>query len=472
MSNSKISQAAARITSLLDDNSFVEIGGLVSSRNTDFNLSDKDTPADGVITGYGTIDDRLVYVYSQDSSVLGGSVGEMHARKIAAIYDLAIKMGAPVIGLIDSVGLRLEEAGDALDAFGKIYAKQVEASGLIPQITAVFGNCGGGLAVASALSDFTFMEGKNAKLFVNSPNTLAGNKTDDTASAAFQSESSGLVDFMGSESEIFTQIRELISILPSNFEDNNSVDPADDLNRASAIDAGLADPAYVFAELGDGRIFTEVKKDFAKDMVTGFIRLGGTTVGVFGNRTAYTDDKGETVEIDSVLTTQGMYKAADFVKFCDSFNIPVLSYTNTKGFEATKASERTIARAAAKLTSALASSDVPKVNLIAGDAYGSAYVVMNSKAIGADMTFALPDSKLGMMDARLAAEIIYADEPDKIDEGAAKYEQLQTSITSAGARGLIDNVVEPANARKYLISAFEMLYSKRTVSSGRKHTAI
>ena len=230
---SNTSQASQRITALLDGNSFVEIGAKVTARATDFNLKQTETPSDGCITGYGVIEGNLVYVYSQDASVLGGSIGEMHAKKITNLYDLAMKTGAPVIGLIDSAGLRLQEATDALNAFGEIYMKQTLASGVIPQITAVFGTCGGGLALVPALTDFTFMEGKKAKLFVNAPNALAGNEISkcDTSNAAFQSEEAGLVDFIGEESEILSQIRNLVCMLPSNNEDDNSyVECMDDLN--------------------------------------------------------------------------------------------------------------------------------------------------------------------------------------------------------------------------------------------------
>ena len=234
MSNATPSLAGTRITSLLDANSFVEIGKSVTARSTDFNMAETKAPSDGVITGSGVIDGNLVYVYSQDASVLNGTVGEMHAKKISALYDLAMKTGAPVIGLVDCAGLRLQEATDALEAFGSIYLKQTLASGMIPQITAIFGTCGGGMAVVPALTDFTFMEAKKGKMFVNTPNALEGNHVDkcDTASADFQSQETGLIDGTGTEEEILGQIRQLVSLLPSNFEDNDSfVECADDLNR-------------------------------------------------------------------------------------------------------------------------------------------------------------------------------------------------------------------------------------------------
>ena len=229
--------SSARISSLLDAGSFVEIGGAVTARNTDFNMQEKETPADGVITGYGVIDGNLVYVYSQDASVLNGAIGEMHAKKIANIYDMAMKMGAPVIGLVDCAGLRLQEATDALEAFGKLYMKQSMASGVIPQITAIFGRCGGGLSIVPALTDFTFMEAKNGKLFMNSPNAIPGNDISkcDTSSAKFQSENTGLVDGIGTEEEILGEIRTLVCMLPCNNEEDASYDECtDDLNRPCA----------------------------------------------------------------------------------------------------------------------------------------------------------------------------------------------------------------------------------------------
>ena len=295
MSNTAQSKAADRIAALLDDNSFVEIGSLVTARSTDFNLSDEKAPSDGVITGYGLIDDSLVYVYSQDASVLGGSIGEMHARKIARLYDLAMKMGAPVIGLLDSAGMRLQESTDALNAFGALYRKMALASGVIPQITAVLGNCGGGLAVAAGLSDFVFMEGSKAKLFVNSPNALAGNKEEDTASAQFQSEMSGLVDFVGTEEDILAQVRTLVSILPANNADEAPVTEAgDDLNRVcEGLEGAAGDTSILLSQISDGNLFCEVKAAAAKEMVTGFIKLNGTTVGAVANRTEVYNAEGE-----------------------------------------------------------------------------------------------------------------------------------------------------------------------------------
>ena len=476
MSNS--SQASQRIAALLDDNSFVEIGAMVTARATDFNLKQTETPSDGVITGYGVIDGNLVYVYSQDASVLNGTVGEMHAKKIANLYDLALKMGAPVIGLIDSAGLRLQEATDALNAFGEIYMKQTLASGVIPQITAIFGACGGGLAMIPTLTDFTFMEGTKAKLFVNSPNALDGNYAEkcDTAAATFQSAEAGIVDVVADEAEILTQIRTLVAMLPGNNEDDASyVECTDDLNRASAELANcVGDTSIALSVIADDNAFFETKADYAKDMVTGFMKLNGMTVGAVANRTEVCDEEGKVVEkYDAVLTAKGCEKAADFVNFCDAFNIPVLSLTNVKGFEATMCSEKKIAKAVAKLTYAFANATVPKVNVVIGQAMGSAYVAMNSKAIGADITMAWPTATIGAMDAKTAAQIMYSGESaDVVAEKAKEYAAAQTSAAGAAKRGYVDQIVEAADTRKYIIGAFEMLFTKRDDRPAKKHGTV
>lgn len=472
------SAAGNRIESLLDAGSFVEIGGAVTARSTDFNMQEKETPADGVITGYGVIDGNLVYVYSQDASVLNGAIGEMHARKIANIYDMAMKMGAPVIGLVDCAGLRLQEATDALEAFGSLYLKQTMASGVIPQITAVFGTCGGGLAVVPALTDFTFMESKSGKLFLNSPNAIPGNEMSkcDTSSAQFQSESAGLVDDIGTEEEIISSIRSLICMLPCNNEEDASYDEcADDLNRVcTGIENASEDTAIALAQISDSNIFFETKKHYAKDMVTGFIRLNGMTVGAVANRSKVYDSEAEsTAEFDGSLSADGAKKAAEFVEFCDAFNIPVLSLTNVSGFEASKCAEKNLAREAAKLTYAFANATVPKVNVIVGKAYGSAYVTMNSKAIGADMVYAWQDAEIGMMDASLAAKIMYAGaDAEVIKEKASEYRDVQSSPLAAARRGYVDTIIAPEDTRKYVIGAFEMLFTKREDRPVKKHGTV
>ncbi len=478
MSTSSTSEARQRLNALLDENSFVEIGALVSARATDFNLKQLDTPSDGVITGYGVINDSLVYVYSQDVSVINGTVGEMHAKKIAGLYDMAMKMGAPVIGLIDSAGLRLQEATDALNAFGEIYLKQSLASGVIPQITAIFGTCGGGLAIVPPLADFTFMEEKSAKLFVNAPNALEGNEVGkcDTASAKFQASESGLVDFVGSEAEIMGQIRQLVSLLPANNEEEaDYTDCTDDLNRACAqVEAGAGDTVIALSDIADDGLFVEVKAEYGKDMVVGLMKLNGMTIGAVANRSEIYGEDGKIAEtLGEELSVRGCEKAADFINFCDAFSIPVLSLTNVKGFKATKCAEKGMAKAVAKLTYAFANATVPKVNVITKKAFGSAYVAMNSKAIGADVTFAWENAQIGTMDAKLAAKIMYDGQgADVQDEKAKEYAALQNSAVSAAKRGYVDYIIQAADTRKYVIGAFEMLYSKREDRPAKKHGTV
>lgn len=464
MSITAQSLAGKRIESLLDENSFVEIGGMVTARSTDFNMQQKETPSDGVITGYGVIDGNLVYVYSQDASVLNGTLGEMHAKKITRLYEMALKTGAPVIGLIDCAGIRLQEATDALNGFGEIYMQQTLASGVVPQIAAVFGTCGGGLAVVPGLADFTFMEDSKAKLFVNAPNAIEGNEVSkcNSASAKFQAEEAGNVDVAADEAEIFARIRQLVTLLPANNEDDASFEECmDDLNRVCA-DLGSVEYSapYILSSISDENVFFETKASYAKDMVTGFIRLNGMTVGAAANN-------------DVELTARGAQKAAEFIQFCDAFNIPVLSITNVKGYKANMCTERNIAKAMAKLTYAFANATVPKVNVIAGAAYGSAYVSMNSKALGADMVYAWTDAQIGMMDPKMAAKIMYADaDAATLKEKAEAYAALQASADAAARRGYVDSIIDPQDTRKYVIGAFEMLFTKRESRPDKKHGTV
>ena len=376
-----------------------------------------------------------------------------------------------MIGLIDCAGLRLQESTDALEAFGSLYYKQSMASGVVPQIAAIFGMCGGGLAVVPGLADFTFMEEKEGKLFVNSPNALEGNEISrcDTSSAKYQSETSGLVDGIGTETEILGQIRSLVCMIPANYEDDLSYEECtDDLNRVCTdIANAAADPAVVLSQIADNQIFCEMKKDYAKEMVTGFIRLNGMTVGAVANRSKlYGADGNEEASFDCALTVDGCKKAIDFVNFCDAFSIPVLTLTNVE-------SEKNMARAVARMTYTFANATVPKVNVITGKAYGSAYVAMNSKSVGADMVYAWPTAEIGMMDADLAAKIMYADaDAAALREKAAEYRELQSSPMSAARRGYVDAIIEPADTRKYVIGAFEMLFTKREDLPDKKHGTV
>ncbi|MDY2589543.1 MAG: carboxyl transferase domain-containing protein [Agathobacter sp.] len=475
MSSNKASLAMQRIAKLVDENSFMEIGSLVTARSTDFNLTAAKTPSDGVIIGHGLIDGNLVFVYSQDASVLNGTIGEMHAKKIASVYDMAMKMGAPVIGFIDCGGIRLQESVDALDGFGQIYAKEVAASGIIPQICAVFGNCGGGMSVVPALCDFAFIESTNGKMFVNSPDSICGNTIEkcDTSSAEFQSENNGCIDMVGSEDEIMQEIRQLVTMLPSNNEGDVYTDTCeDDLNRiCNSMAEMIGDPRYLLSEISDGHVFVETKSAFAPNMVTGFVKLNGMTVGAVATCTQKYDAEGKLAEeYKNSLTAKGCNKAAEFIQFCDAYSIPVLSLTNVNGFKACMCSEKNLAKALARMTYAFSNATCPKVNLITGEAFGSAYVSFNSKSVGADLVYAYPTAKIGMMNSELAAKIMYPDaDLAELSAKAADYDKLQSSVSSAAARGYVDLIIEPADTRKYLVAAFEMLYSKCEFAPEKKH---
>lgn len=437
------SVAQGRISALLDANSFVELQSLVTSRSTEFNLDAKKAPSDGVVIGHGLIDGSLVFVFAQDSAVLGGTIGEMHAKKILSVYDMAMKVGAPVIGLLDCAGVRLQESYDALEAMGAVIAKASEAKGVIPQIMAVCGNCGGGLSVLASIADATYMT-NDAKLFINSPDAIVGNSTSDcdTASAKFQFETAGTVDCIGSLEEVCAKVREFVGL----FAD---VDCNDDLNRAAeGLEDKMNDAALVAAELSDGRVFVETTAGAAKDMVTGFIKLDGMTVGVVGNRE---------IEGSAVLTAKGCRKAVEFIEMCDYFNIPLLSITNVTGYEASLKTETCMPNALARLVRAFAECEAPKINLITKQALGSAYVLMNSKAMGADLVYAFDSAKIGAMDANKAAKIMFADEVDKQAQAAADYDAMQSNAVCAAAHGIVDRLVSPADTRKYIISGFEML---------------
>ena len=471
--------AMKRIHELLDDNSFVEVGAYVTARSTDFNMQAQETPGDGVITGYGTIEGALVYVYSQEASVMGGSMGEMHAAKIEKLYHMAMKTGAPVIGLLDCAGLRLQEGIDALNGFGRLYLCQTMASGVIPQIQAVFGTCGGGMAVASAMADFTFMEEK-ANLFVNAPNAIVSNDTD-TSDAKFQSEEAGNVCMTGTEEEILSAIHTLVSVLPANNEDDLSYDECgDDLNRlCEGLESFSGDTAAALALISDDGFYMEMKKAYAPSMVTAFIRLNGTTVGCVANRSESLENGEKTAEDGTELTAQGCEKAAEFVTFCDAFNIPVLTLVNTTGYKGCKCTEKKIAKAAARMTYAFANADVPKVTVMIGKANGTAGLSMNSKSIGADIVYAWKDASMSMMDAAPAVKIMYAKEIEAsenpgqlIKEKTAEYSEKMEGIASAAKRGFIDDIIPASETRQRVIAAFEMLFTKREDRPSKKHGTI
>ena len=440
-----LNQAQARINALLDENSFVELQSLVTSRSTDFNLDAKKEPSDGVIIGHGLVDGTLVFVFSQNADVLGGTIGEMHAKKILSVYDMALKVGAPVIGFIDCGGVRLQESFDALEALGSVIERAADVKGVIPQLMCVAGQCGGGLSVLPALADFTFMV-DGASLFINSPDAITGNSADkcDTSSAEFQFNEAGTVDVHGSLDEVVSSMRQVISMIP-----NDIVEASDDLNRAAeGLEDKLSDAAAVATELADNRQFIELKAGFAKEMVTGLIKLDGVTIGVVGNRE---------VDGEAILSAAGCEKAADFVDLCDMYEIPVLSITNVAAFKTCTCQERRLPRALSQMAQRFVDASVPKLNLITKQGYGTPYVLMNSKSLGADLVYAFDSTAVGAMEASKAAKIL-ADNGTDAASIEKSYAELQDSALTAAAHGHIDRIVSMADARKYIIAGFEMFF--------------
>ncbi|MDA3846527.1 MAG: carboxyl transferase [Vallitaleaceae bacterium] len=465
--------ARERIIKLLDHNSFVEVGAFIKPRATDFNMNASDAPADGVITGYGAIEGQLVYVYSQDKMVMGGALGEMHAQKIVKMYEMAYKVGAPVIALLDSAGIRLQESLDALDGFGQIFMKQSLLSGVVPQLTAVLGNCGGGAAIIPSMSDFTFMTSTGSALYVNSANALdAKVEMADISSAQFHARTTGLIDFIyETDEEVMEAIRKLMVMLPLNNSEDALVVPCDDdPNRISpSLNVEAVSARAVLSEIADHNEYLEIQPQYATDVVASFIRMNGMTVGVVGN-----DD------MDGILTLKGCEKMTDFVNVCDAYHIPVVTLTNVTGFEPTLSAEKLgMSKSIAKLTYAFANATTSKINVIINKAYGSAYIAQNSKHIGADLVYAWPSAQIATMNANSAVRIMYAKEIENaevatefIAEKIAEYENNQASPYVAAGRGYVDNIIEPAATRKRIIAAIEMLYTKHESGPEKKHGTV
>lgn len=468
MSENDNNLARKRIAEIVDADSFVEIGSLVSARNTDFTEINESAPSDGVVTGYAQISGRLVFVYAQNPTVLKGTLGEMHCKKIEQVYQKAMMMGAPVVGLIDSAGFRLQESVDALEGFGHILSAMTKASGVIPMYCVVKGNCGGGLSMIPSLSDFTFMEFGKGKLYVNSPNTIPNNYAEklDTSDANYQTIYDGLVDLCGTKEEINNKIRLLLEVLPLSSTEGTYTDVCtDELNRlCEGVANNRRDVDFLVQEISDNRIFVETKAAYAPEMLTGFTRLNGITVGVIATRGM--DEKGE--DLNLRLTANGLSKATDFIIFCDAYEVPLLTITNTEGFETSEISERVLAKEMGRFVNALGNSNVPKINLVPAVAYGSAYVIMNSKSMGADLVYAWKESKIGMMDAKEAAKIIDPEAKD-LTMVASNYETLQNSVEAAAKHNMVDDVIDPEATRIYLVSAFDMLLTKNDVYD-KKHS--
>lgn len=475
--------ARERINALMDDGSFVEIDAFVTHRCTEFGMDCVEAPGEGVVTGYGTVDGRLVYVYAQDFTVVGGSLGEMHAKKICKVMDMAAKMGAPIIGLNDSGGARIQEGVDALAGFGEIFYRNTLNSGVVPQISVIMGPCAGGAVYSPAITDFIFMVDNTSQMFITGPQVIqsvTGEQitAEELGGSKVQSEESGVAHFRAAnEEECFVQIKKLLSYLPSNnLEEAPYEIPSDEINRVSeklsAIVPDEASKAYdikeVIAEVTDNADFFEIQKDFAKNIVVGFAKMNGMTVGIVANQPSV---------MAGSLDINSSDKAARFVRFCDAFNIPIVTFTDVPGyFPGLEQEKGGIIRHGAKLLYAFSEATVPKINVITRKAYGGAYIAMNSKHTGADIVMAWPTAEIAVMGPEGAANIIFKNDiknsADPIAARAEKVQEYRNKIASpfeAAKRGYIDDVIEPDSTRPRIIAALEMLRSKRDSRPSKKH---
>lgn len=475
--------ARERLELLLDPGSFEEIGMLVTHRCKDFGLEKEIYPGDGVVTGHGTIEGRLVYVFSQDFTVFGGSLSETHAEKICKIMDLAVKVGAPVIGLNDSGGARIQEGVVSLGGYADIFHRNVQSSGVIPQISAIMGPCAGGAVYSPAMTDFTLMVENTSYMFVTGPNVVKTVTHEEVSSeelggAHTHASKSGVTHFTApNELSCLKMIRQLISYMPSNCEDDAPVQPYASQENELRPDIFKLLPENpnqpydmrdIIAELTDTDSFMEVHKEFAENIVVGFARIAGRSIGIVANQPAY---------LAGVLDINSSRKAARFTRFCDAFNIPLLVLVDVPGFlPGTDQEWNGIIINGAKLLYALSEATVPKVTVITRKAYGGAYDVMNSKHIGADVNLAWPSAEIAVMGPKGAAEIIFKSEIQKADNPEAKLQEKVDEYTEkfanpylAAARGFIDEVIDPAQTRVKLIKAFKMLENKALALPKKKH---
>jgi propionyl-CoA carboxylase beta chain len=477
--------ARERVEILLDANSFEEIGMFVEHRCKDFGMEKDIILGDGVITGYGTIDGRLVYVFSQDFTVFGGSLSETHAEKICKIMDLAMQNGAPVIGLNDSGGARIQEGVQSLGGYADIFYRNTRASGVIPQISAIMGPCAGGAVYSPAITDFIFMVEKTSYMFVTGPNVVKTVTHEDITSEALggaetHASISGVTHFKtANEVECLQSIRRLMQYIPSNCEDDAPVydyEAQDELRtKLDNIIPANANQPYdmkeVISEIIDTDSFMEVHKDWAENIICAFAKLGGRSIGIVANQPS---------SLAGVLDINSSRKAGRFVRFCDAFNIPLLTLVDVPGFLPGKDQEwQGIITNGAKLLYAFSEATVPKITVITRKAYGGAYDVMNSKHIGADMNFAWPSAEIAVMGAKGAAEIIFKNEIAASADKDATWKQKEMEYTEtfanpykAAARGFIDEVIMPQETRKKLIKAFDMLKNKVVALPKKKHDNI
>jgi acetyl-CoA carboxylase carboxyltransferase component len=475
--------ARERILKLLDEGSFVEIDAYVKHRCDNFGMGKKKISGDGVVSGYGTIDGRLVYIFAQDFTVIGGSLGEMHAAKIVKAQQMALKVGAPLIGINDSGGARIQEGVDALSGYGKIFYNNTISSGVIPQISVIMGPCAGGAVYSPAITDFIFMVKKTSKMFITGPNvieTVTGEKVsaEELGGAMTHNSISGVAHFVDdTEEECIDRIKKLLSFLPQNNLEITPAQPVqDDINRIDDILNDIIpdnpnkayDMKEVVLTLADNGEFLEYQPYYAQNVITGFMRLNGRSIGVIASQPKV---------LAGCLDINASDKAARFIRTCDSFNVPLLTLMDVPGFlPGTNQEYGGIIRHGAKMLYAYSEATVPKVTVITRKAYGGSYIAMCNKELGADMVLAWPTAEIAVMGPDGAANIIFKKEIDEAEDKNLKrkekiqeYRKAVANPYTAASRGYVDAVIEPAETRKRIISSFDMLTGKREMRPEKKH---
>nr|XP_061815136.1 propionyl-CoA carboxylase beta chain-like [Nerophis lumbriciformis] len=464
--------ARERVHLLFDDNTFEEIGMLVTHRSSDFGMENQKFLGDGVVTGYGKINGRLTYVFSQDFTVFGGSLSETHAEKICKVMDLAVQNGAPIVGLNDSGGARIQEGVNSLGGYADIFYRNVRTSGVIPQISAIMGPCAGGAVYSPALTDITIMVKHSSYMFVTGPNVVKTVTNEEVSAeelggASAHSTKSGIAH-LAAEHDLhcIQMIRQILEYLPQNYKEKplqKSIDLTDEIRpKLDSIIPQSANQPYdmkdVISELVDADSFMELQPDFADNILTGFSFIGGRSVGIVAN---------QPYSLAGVLDVNSSRKAARFVRLCDSFNVPLLVLVDVPGFlPGTDQEWNGIIVHGAKLLYALSEATVPRVTVITRKAYGGAYDVMNSKHIGADMNYAWPSAEIAVMGAKGASEIIFKRE---IKEKEKEYAEKFAHPYRAASRGFIDEVIAPSETRRKLILVFDMLKNKESELPSKKH---
>lgn len=474
--------ARERIDLLVDEGTFVELNPFIEHRSVDFGLEGMKGPGDGVVTGYGKVDGRPIYLFSQDFTVFGGALGEMHAQKIAHVMDLAVKNGAPFIGLNDSGGARIQEGVVSLDGYGHIFYRNAIYSGVIPQISVIMGPCAGGAVYSPAITDFVFMVDDTSQMFITGPKvieTVTGEKisAENLGGAKVHNSISGNAHFRGkTEEEVLREVRKLLTYLPQNNEEKparldtgESDDYRPDLTDIIPFDAIRPyDVRTVVNQVVDEGSFMEVQKEFAKNIVVGLARIKGEVVGLVCNQPKVMAGG---LDIDS------SDKAARFIRFCDSFNIPLITFEDVTGFfPGIKQEHGGIIRHGAKILYAYSEATVPKMTVILRKAYGGAYVALNSKSIGADLVFAWPNAEIAVMGPQGAANIIFAREIASSDNPEAvraqKIEEYREKFANpyvAASRGMVDDIIDPRETRIKLIQALDMMRNKKEDRPKKKH---